>query len=475
MQIIRTEEEITKELVIKLVTNYKETEVDDLNKKYDYYKGDMEILKRKKAKNTGNKPNNTIVNNFAKYIVDIIRGYFVGNPPSYNSDNEEYMAKLQEYFDLNDEQDENHELAGLTGIHGWCYEIVFADENNNIRFNEVYPQDCILVYNNSIIPEPRFAIRFYENKSILTGKSKTIIEVYTADDITTYEEVEKEGDTKETEFIQMGEPEEHYLGEVPVIEFINNEERMGDFEAVMSLIDAYNNAASNKLNDLDYFSDAYMYIVGHLATDKDDIGDMKDNRLILLKEKGQAGFLTKPSNNQDSEDIQNRIQNDIHKFSFVPDLSDQEFSSNSSGVAMEYKHFGLDQIVSNKERKFKTGLMKRVRLMTNYINHMNNTNYDPAEINITFKKNKPINQKEAVEMAEKLKNIISLKSTVETLPMVENPEEEMVRIEEENDPYSDMVKGNSNIDLIFNSLQEQAEIDKQEGNDPAKKVADKDE
>ena len=462
MEIIRTEEELTNGLIQALIKNHKENHLERYNKLYRYYKGQTDILERKNEKNTGNKPNNTLVNNFSGYIVDIIRGYFVGKPVTYSSQNEEYLSELMEIFIANHEQDENSELAGIMGIHGRAYEIVYADANNQLRFNEIFPQQCIMVYNNNIIPEPRFAIRYYEINNIMDNNSKTHIEVYTEDEIISLEEVKREG--QEAQLIEVGR-EEHYFGEVPVIEYPNNEERMGDFEKEISLIDAYDNAASNKLNDLDYFSDAYMYLVGYLGSEKEDIKDMKDNRIILLKEKGEAGFLVKPSNNADSEAIQDRLQNDIHKFSFVPDLSDEKFSSNVSGVAMEYKHFGLDQIVSNKERKFKTGLMKRIRLITTYINHLKNTNYDPNEIKITFNRNKPINEKERVEMVNILKDIISTQSSIDLLPMIENSQEEMERIAMEKDPYADAIKNDIDTDYILKSLEEQARHDRERQGD----------
>ena len=54
----------------------------------------------------------------------------------------------------------------------------------------------------------------------------------------------------------------HFYGDVPVIEVINNNDRTGDFEKVMTLIDAYNNLESDSMNDFDYFSDAYLFLKG---------------------------------------------------------------------------------------------------------------------------------------------------------------------------------------------------------------------
>lgn len=43
---------------------------------------------------------------------------------------------------------------------------------------------------------------------------------------------------------------------------VENEEELGIFEPVLTMIDAYNKAIGEKANDVDYFADAYMKILG---------------------------------------------------------------------------------------------------------------------------------------------------------------------------------------------------------------------
>ena len=60
----------------------------------------------------------------------------------------------------------------------------------------------------------------------------------------------------------MDEPKIHGFEGVPAVEFVENEERMGIFESALPMIDAYNKAISEKANDVDYFADAYLKILG---------------------------------------------------------------------------------------------------------------------------------------------------------------------------------------------------------------------
>ena len=429
---IQIEQELSKELIVKIVEDYKANQVPKFEKLERYYKGKSDILQRYME---AGKPNNKVVHNYAGYIVDMINGYTLGKPVRYTSNDDNLMADLQDIFNYNDEADENVELGKIALTNGVAREIVYADEEGNLRFNELKPTNSIVVYNTKINPEPIFAIRFYSIKNILNNTDKEKIEVYTADEIIYYE---KDG-TKLTEVERIP----HYFSMVPVIDFPANNEYMGAFEKVISAIDAYDIAVSSKINDLDYFSDAYMYIVGMQGTQPEDIAEMRSRRVILLEENGQAGFLVKPSNDAESENVKNRLKSDIHKFSQVPDMSDTQFSSNASGVAMAYKLIGLDQVAAQMERKFTTGLRRRIEIITNYLN-LKGKNYDFRDISISFSRNKPVNEKEAVEIATNLKGIVSEQTAISYLPMIDDVSTELEAIREEREAFNlDSLEGDT--------------------------------
>lgn len=49
---------------------------------------------------------------------------------------------------------------------------------------------------------------------------------------------------------------------VPISVFYNNEDELGDFESVITLIDAYDSLEADSLNDFEYFVDAYLCLTG---------------------------------------------------------------------------------------------------------------------------------------------------------------------------------------------------------------------
>ena len=421
---IQTNKEYSKELVIDLLKEYKANEVTRFQMLADYYDGKSAITKKEEVLD---KPDNRVVLNYPAYIVDMIQGYFIGQPIAYSSQEEELLEQIQDIFNYNDEQDENSELANIMGTKGIAYELLFADEEANVRFNELEPDNVFLVYDTKIIPEPRFGVKFDLIDEI------EYVTVYTANEIIDYE-------NKDDKLVEL-KVSEHYFGEVPIIPFSNNKKCTSDFDKVISLIDAMEIATSNSINDLAYFSDAYMYLVNMMGTEKEDIQSIREDRVILLDKEGEAGFLIKESNNQDSENIKDRLNQSIHKFANVPDMSDENFSANASGIAMAYKHFGLDQVVVNKERRFKTGVYKRLELICNFLNTKLGTDkYDYREIKLNFTRNKPVNEKENAEIANILKGLVSDQTAISYLTMVEDVTDEMERIESEKSAYIDLDK-----------------------------------
>lgn len=318
---IQTNLEVTQELIIKLIDNHKVFDIPKFNKLQDYYEGKSAILDRVMEEG---KPNNKLVANYPGYIVDMINGYAFGKPISYASTDEQLIEAIQDILNYNDEHAHNKELAKSMGIKGRAYELVYADEDGNLRLARLGAEDCIMVYDTAVNPEPSFAIRYYTISDILTDTNVDYAEVYTKDEIITFQ---SDGKT-----YGITERVPHYFGIVPVIEYNNNTEQLGDFEKVLSLIDAYDVACSNKVNDLDYFSDAYLCLIGMLGTEQEDIIDMKNKRVLLLDENGQASFLIKPSNDAESENVKDRLKSDIHKFSMTPDMTDESFANNASGV-----------------------------------------------------------------------------------------------------------------------------------------------
>ena len=439
------ETEITDELVTKLIKLHEE-DCERYITLEDYYRGKAKIYDRSKE---DYKANNKLALDYPSYIVDILLGLFVGKPISYTvaEENVEMMESLQEVFDLNDEQDENAEIAKICGIKGRGYEIVYLDEEGGVRFNEVQPENIVMVYDNHIKPEPLFCIYIREDadaESIGKESKNKLVTLYTKDSI---KEMRLEGSD-----LKLIEENTNLFGAIPVVEFKNNNEAIGDFERVLSLIDALNLAQSDTANDFEEFTDALLVLAGMPQADSDDVNRMIEDKVLLLDKSGGAGqsaeWLIKDINDTALENYKNRLDADIHKFAKVPNMNDEHFAGNVSGEAMKYKLFATDQIIAQKQRKFKSALQERIKLILSIAKIKTAKDFDYRDISIVFNDNKPYNE---------LDNIATVKAALDAglsktyaygkLRDIDDVAEELERQEQEKDAYADEFMQNSDKDL----------------------------
>lgn len=421
---------ITDELIMALIERYKKNEVPRLQKLQRYYLGKSDIKNRQMTDPT--KPNNKIANPFASMITDTVIGYFLGKPISYQSDDKDLMKKLQDVYDSNHEQAHNSKMGKQLSIKGVSYELVYMNEDKEIKFNQLDAETVFIIYDNSINPVPLMAVRFYDIHNYITDKFVTKVETYT-EDMITYYTTTKEG------LVIEGEPEEHFFGEVPVIRYSNNDEAMGDYEKVIDLIDAYDLVVSDTNNNLEYFADSYLVLTGMVGTEPEDIAEMKENRVMLLDENGKAEWLIKSQENVEVEEFKNRLKEDIHNFSFVPNLNDEAFGTATSGESLKYKLFGLENAVSIKERNMVQGLESRIRLITTILN-IKGGSHIYTEVSMDFSRNLPANTNNIADMVSKLLGVVSHETILTQLPFVDDPAAEMAKIAAENEDsmYSDV-------------------------------------
>ena len=378
------------------------------------------------------KPNNKIANSYASYITDTLVGYFMGKPVSYNADDDKVLEELNMIFEYNDEADENIELAKNASIYGVAYEMLYMSEEE-VRFKSLDPKQCIPIFDDTIDSNLLAFIRYYDNYDVVQDKTITIIELITDTTITRYQCGNNYND------FTLLDSYKHYFGMVPIAIFKNNEEELGDFETVISLIDAYDKLESDSLNDFEYFVDAYLALYGFTA-EPEDIQQMKENRVLLMDEGTSAEWLTKNVSDNNIENIKNRIDADIHKFAKCPNMADKEFASNASGVAIKFKLLGTENKVSIKERKFKRGLQQRLELLST-MNGVLSDGFDWRSVDIIFSRNIPSNDTDIANMVNTLSGIVSEETLLAQLPFIENVQDEIKRLDadkeknKENNPF----------------------------------------
>lgn len=408
------------ELILKYIRR-DEQERKRRERMYDYYRNKHDILNRCMQDIT--KPNNKLVHSYPYYIANAYTGYMFGEPVGYSAQDEALDMNVHDAFRYNDEQAENCALGLDLSICGVAVEVHYLDADANARFRRVDPIGCIAVRDTTIEENLTELIRYYDVEEIANNRTVRMIEVLDAQYWTVYRE--------ETGGIVEIESKPHGYGDVPAVVYRNNADCMGDFEGQISLIDAYNLLQSEGINSEEYFNDAYLMLKGLMGTNDEDIAAMKAKRVLLMPMDSDAGFLTKQQNDAVTENLKNRLNNDIHRFSGCPDMDDEKFAGNASGVALKYKLLQFENIAGTKEREFKRGLQRRLELLCNVWNTLGRGKFDWRDVQISFKRALPENLLELSQTLSNFGSILSDETKRGMIPMDIDEETEKQRLEEQ--------------------------------------------
>ena len=420
--------EITPQQNQELITMHKK-ETNRLNLLDSYFKNKGPIKNRRF--NDPTKPNNRLVNNYAKYITTMATGYFLGVPIQTRCKDEDFLTRLGAIYKYNDEADINTSLAINNSKYGYSYELHYMNEEGVTRFASVDPREIIYITDNSLNDEPTMVIRYFELPMEINTKGiKYAVEIYTKDWI-------KTGILDGGSLI-LSEEMYHPFKDVPIIRYTNNDDETGDYESVLDLIDAYDKTQSDTANDFEYFTDAYLKVSG-VTIEEEEARKLKELKVFNFPDaSGDVSFVTKNINDAAVENYKSRLDKDIHKFSLVPSMTDENFVGNSSGIALAYKLQGLEFLTGIKEQKFKKGLLRRVELLSNVLSLRANKEMLFTQVEFIFTRNNPENLTEIVETVTKLAGVISNETQLDMLPMVDK-DQEIKRLDEEKKQLQEQV------------------------------------
>ena len=398
-----------------------------VKKLFGYYRAKHPILERVQSDAT--KPNNRLAHGFPRYIANSYAGYMFGEPVTYGSEDERLAERVKDAFDYNDEASENARLGLDCAVCGMAVELLYIDGDGVPRFARVDPEGCAYATDGTVEDNLTALIRYYDREDVVTGARTGTVEVYDAEKLSVYEA--PGGIAHNEAHLRLVEEIPHAFGDVPAVVYRNNPDAMGDFECVISLVDAYDLMQSESLNDQEYFTDAYLKLKGIGEMDDETLAGMKRNRVLLLPEDCDAEWMVKTQSDALPENIKDRLNRDIHRFSGCPDMSDENFAGNASGVAMRYKLLQFENNAGVKEREFKRGLQRRIELLCNLWKKLHGEAMDWRAVKIEFHRSLPQNLLELSQVVGNLGGVVSDETKRSWLPMDIDEDAEKARLQEQ--------------------------------------------
>lgn len=415
---------VTTGLLIQLLQLH-ESQTEKYARLWDYYMGKHDILKRTKRANGAS--NARVVANHAKYIVDMCQSYMVGNPVTYTTTDEYDIEPLKEAYWQQDISNLDSELVKHMCVYGRAYELTYADENSTPKSVLLNPVNAFVCYSQTADEHPVLGVYYYRRYNLEGVCTGIVCNVYDSNTVSYYE-----SNQDSLLGLELKSTDNHYFNGVPIVEHRNNVERQGEFEQLMPLIDNYNTVMSDRVNDKEQFVESFLFLKG-IELDTEQAKKLKDEKILMsYDDAADAKYLSKIMTEEDVKVLRDDLKEDIHHLSMVPDLSDERFGNNLSGVAIKYKLFGFEQKIKNKERYFTKSLKERFKLYNNYLALKNSMSIVPVHrVDFVFTYNLPANELEISQMVTNLNGIVSQETLLDIVPFVSDAKEEAKLVQEE--------------------------------------------
>ena len=376
---------------------------------FDYYRGEQSVNKGEAVRG---RPNNMLRAPFPRYITEVHTGYFLGVPPTLAYDD---AAASQRYTALSRELRLPHlyfDVGRDLSICGAGFVLVWVDRSG-LRVCRCDPCGCFAIRSGEAGAPLLATVRLFAGE-----KNETQGVLYTNEHLIPF--------VREGGGVTLGRPEKNLLGTIPLLPFYNNCQGIGDFEIVTGLVDAYNLLLSGALDDMQSVANAFLALYGMQGTTEKDIEQANRNRILALTEGGRAEFVVKNLNHEALGQLEINLRRSILQLSMTPDLCDEQFAGSASGVALQYKLWGIEQVRSAKERTFTDGINELLRVLSAG-ERLLGRGGSLMGGEMTFYKNLPQDNATLVSTLLSLSPILSQQTILENLPWVSDVQEELRR------------------------------------------------
>lgn len=446
----------------KLVERYKSSH-DEYIKQCEiarrYYKHENDILNdsapANRNKNKEDNPlraaDNRIPHDYHAQLVNQKASYLFTYPPTFDTGNDNMNKQIKEI--LGDRYEKNcNELCINASNYKTSWLHVWKDsDTNQFKYAPVDPVQIIPIYSKGLIKNLYAVIRIYseyfdDGKDYSTLNYYTVYEYWDNEGCTTFRKKQNAITVKDIEVVNRfvstnldtGDKTEsnyyeHDFGEVPFIEFPNNNIKDSDLTKIKPFIDVMDNILSGYVNDVDDIQQIIWVLTNYGGADLDEFRkDLKKYKAVKMDSVGaddKSGIQTIAIDIP--VEARNKLldvcRKQIYEQGQGLDPHPEGGYSNSSGEALKFMYSPLELKAGLMEVEFKQGFNRLIRLIAKSLGH---NEYFP--IIQTWTRNAIKNDAETAEIAKNSVGVISKKTIIKNHPWVEDVEEEMKQIEEEN-------------------------------------------
>ena len=369
----------------------------DENYLWRYFLGYQPVLERKKEVRP--EIRNTVVKNHAYQIAKDRADSLTGEPIAYSAHasskdcddaveaSDEISHKVQRLNDLCIAADKHAcdiEIVQWMCVCGVGYRLVSPvpseadgiDPDQPFRVASLDPRQTFVVYSNDSFHTPLYADTYVKHE--VTGE--IIHTLYTADAVFTV-----------TDKDIVAEP--NPLGMVPIIEYQANSERMGIFEAVLSLLDAINEVESNRVDGIAQFEQSLM-VLENVEFEGEDSEEEFANMLKLgcvyirstAENKASVQMLTAELNQDQTQTLVDALYKTVLSICGMPFNVGGSASTSDTGAAVTMRDGWSNSESRCKETEihFKRGERLFLKAVLSILETSEHIGLKPMEVDIKF-------------------------------------------------------------------------------------------
>lgn len=366
-----------------MIHNHNSADIDYL---WKYMKGNQPILSR--VKDVRPEINNKTVENHAYEIVNFLSGYLMGEPCTYVSRGKEDKAgdkidKLNSYMYAQDKASNDKDLATWFYVCGIGYRMILPDnmlteanEESPFEIDVLDPRFTFVVYKHDFGREPMIGVRIITRLDA-QGNVERLYCGYTK---THYFECTEN---------KIEKWEAHPLGAIPIFEYRANMALLGAFEPVIPLLDAINNIASNRLDGIEQFVQAFFKFV-NCDIDEEKFKALKDLGAIKIKsvdgQQADVDIVSQELSQTETQTLVDYLYTQVLTICGLPTTNRSQGGSSDNGVAVILRQ-GWEQCEArarDTELLFKKTEKKFLKLALKIINTKDDLGLQLSEVDVKF-------------------------------------------------------------------------------------------
>ncbi|WP_283591368.1 phage portal protein [Clostridium butanoliproducens] len=417
-----------------------------------YYKGDADILKRKRMaigeggelEEVKNLANNKLIHNFVRKLTDQKVGYLLSKPLSIQTKNKQYKKILDNVF--NKSFMRLIKNLGKDAVNkGIAWAQIYYNEEGQLRFKRLPSEEIIPLWKDSEHTKLDALIRVYEI-TVYEGRTKETIqkvEYWDTKQVLRYVEykgrlipdVEAPEDTGHFSVVDdKGNKQSFTWSKVPFVYFKYNDEEQPLIKFVKSLVDDYDRNKSDNSNNLEDLPNSIYVLKDY---DGENLGEFRRNMSLYraVKVAGDGGVETRnlEINVEAYKTHIEQTRKDIYEFGRGVDTQSDKFGNSPSGIALKFLYNDLDLDCNIIETEFQASLEYLLWFINQHLINTNQGDFTNENVEFIFNRDTLINETDSINNCKSSVGIISDETIVSNHPWATKDELEKIKRQKEED------------------------------------------